>query len=120
MSLVLREHAGASFVEGTPGQPILERVTDVATLLEACFEHGTRRLLLYPENLTPHFFDLSSREAGEILQKLRNYHVHLAIVRTPELQLSTRFGELLADEEREPYFRLFDERAAAVEWLGVE
>jgi len=34
------------------------------------------------------------------LQKLRCYQVRPAIVRTPELQMSSRFGELLLDEER--------------------
>jgi hypothetical protein len=44
-------------------------------------EHGDatalaiNRLLLYPENLTPHFFDLRSGEAGAIQQKLHTYHL---------------------------------------------
>ena len=89
------------------------------TFIEGCFEHGVYALLLYPENLTAGFFDLSSGEAGEILQKLRNYNVRLAIVRTPEQRLSSRFGELLADEGRGSYFRLFGDRQAAVEWLAA-
>ena len=52
-----------------------------------------------------------------ILQKLRNYHIRLAVVRTPTLRLSSRFGEVLADENRGPHFRLFDERPAAQDWL---
>jgi hypothetical protein len=95
----------------------MRRVADVTRAIEACFEHDAWRLLLYPENLTERFFDLSSGEAGEILQKLRNYHIRFALVRTPTLRLSSRFGELLADESRGPYFRLFDERSAAQEWL---
>jgi len=47
------------------------------------------RALLYSSNLPPAFFDLSSREAGTVLQKLRNY----------------RFG-------------IFESREAALEWLG--
>jgi hypothetical protein len=89
----------------------------VTAVIEASFYDATRRVLLYPENLTARFFDLSSGEAGEILQKLRNYHIRLAIVRTPELRLSSRFGELLADERGDPYFGLFDDRAAAEAWL---
>jgi hypothetical protein len=86
-------------------------------LLEACYAHNTARLLLYPENLTPHFFDLSSGEAGAVLQKLRNYQVRLAIVRTPALQMSSRFGELLIDEQRGPWLRLCDDRDTAQAWL---
>jgi len=117
MEFTVHDIHGQRFVEGAPRQPLMRRVEDISTVLEACFDNAAYRLLIYPENLTERFFDLSSGEAGEILQKLRNYHIRLAVVRTPTLRLSSRFGELLADESREPYFRLFDERSAAQDWL---
>lgn len=117
MEFTVHDLNGQRFVEGTPGQPLMGRVEDVSTVLEACFDNATDRLLLYPENLTERFFDLSSGEAGEVLQKLRNYHIRLAVVCTPSLRLSSRFGELLAEENRGPYFRLFDQRPAAQDWL---
>jgi hypothetical protein len=118
MELAVSTAQGRRFIEGAPGQPPLERADDVVrALVEACFGESIHALLLYPENLSARFFDLSSGEAGEILQKLRNYQIRLAIVRTPSLRLSSRFGELLADEQRGPYFRLFDTREAAQEWL---
>jgi hypothetical protein len=117
MEFNLRDVEGHRFVEGVPGQPLIAGVEEVSAILAVCFEHAAYAILLYPENLTEHFFDLSSGEAGVILQKLRNYHVRLAIVRSPTLRLSSRFAELLADEGRGPDFGLFDERAAAQEWL---
>jgi hypothetical protein len=117
MELTVHEAHGRRFLEGPPGEPVVERVEEVITLLEACFEHEVDLLLLYPENLTQHFFDLSSGEAGEILQKLRNYRVRLTVARSPALRLSSRFGELLAEENDRPHFRIFDDRAAALEWL---
>src|SRR5215211_4624883 len=117
MEFTVHDLNGQRFVEGAPGQPLMGRVEDVSIVLEACFDNATDRLLLYSENLTERFFDLSSGEAGEILQKLRNYHIRLAVVRTPTLRLSSRFGELLAEENKGPYFRVFDERSAAQDWL---
>jgi hypothetical protein len=38
-------------------------------------------------------------------------------VRSPDLRLSQRFVELLADERQGAYFRLLDDRAAAQAWL---
>jgi hypothetical protein len=55
-----------------------------------------------------------------ILQKLRNYHIRLAVLHSPTLQLSSRFGEMLEDESRKPYFRLFDKRSSALEWLCAD
>jgi hypothetical protein len=117
MEFTVHDLNGQRFVEGALGQPLMGRVEDVSRVLEACFDHAADRLLLYPENLTERFFDLSSGEAGEILQKLLYYHIRLAVVRTPTLRPSSRFGELLAEENQGRYFRLFDERAAAQDWL---
>ena len=75
--------------------------------------------IVYAPNLTPAFFDLSSGEAGEILQKLRNYHIRLAVVYDPgSVVFSSRFGEMMVDEQGGPHFSVFASRQSAVEWLG--
>jgi hypothetical protein len=96
---------------------LITRVDDVTALIECCLTHTIDRLILYPENLTDAFFDLSSGEAGAVLQALRNYRIRLAVVRTPALQVSSRFGEMQEDERRGPYFRVFDTRSSAEQWL---
>lgn len=111
--------AGENLVlEGPPGQPLIARAQDAARLVEACFEHGAHMLLLHAENLPDRFFDLSSGEAGEVLQKLRNYRIRLAVVRSDARPQSRLFGELLADEGRGSYFRLLDTPEAARAWLA--
>ena len=117
MTLAVHELDGARFLEGEPGQPLMRAVDDARDVIEARFAEAIYAVLLYPENLPPLFFDLSSGQAGEILQRLRNYDIRLAIVRTPALRLSSRFEDLLVDELRGPYFRLFDERKSALAWL---
>lgn len=119
MNLTLVEEPALSFVEGQPDTAFMASVRDCDRLLEACFAEGAHAALLYGANLTPAFFDLSSGEAGEILQKLRNYRIRLAVVCPPaSVQLSSRFGELLADEQRGTYFAMFETRQAAIDWLG--
>jgi|SRR5215471_16726621 len=118
MALSLVEDAGTRLVEGTPGQPLMIRVDDASLVVEACFSHRARRALLYAPNLTTGFFDLSSGEAGAILQKLRNYGIRLAVVCPPgSVQFSSRFGEMLAEEQLRRDFRVFETRDAAREWL---
>jgi len=108
------EH-GVSVVEGTPEQSVMRRPQDAAVLLEACFAARARAALLYPANLTPRFFDLSSGEAGEILEKLRQFRVRLAIVCAPgAVTVSSRFPEILCDD-----LQLFDTRDAARHWLAA-
>ena len=115
----LREGTGHKFLEGAPGRQLLRRVEDASLVVEACGSRDVDSALLYAENLTAGFFDLSSGEAGGILQKLRNYRVRLAVVCLPgSVRLSSRFGELVAEEKRGNYFRLFNSDHAAREWLS--
>src|SRR6266852_8669045 len=73
LELAVSEEAGVRFVEGPPDLPLMRSTEDATLLVEACFSHRAKAALLYPPNLTQNFFDLSSGEAGAILQKLRNY-----------------------------------------------
>ena len=114
MSLGLIDENGVRAVEGTRGDALMQRPQDATLIIEACFSANARAALLYPENLTPGFFDLSSGEAGVILDKLRRYQVRLAIVCLPEsVEFSSRFREILSDD-----LRLFDTREAAHAWLA--
>ena len=107
-------HAGATIVEGDSGEPVIRRTDDASRLLEACFSAKTKCALLYPANMTPRFFDLSSGEAGLILDKLRRFRIRLAVVCPPgSVTFSSRFAELRADD-----LRIFDTRDAALEWLA--
>ena len=65
------------------------------------------------------FFDLKSGEAGEILQKYRNYGVRLAVIGgLAEAAANARFSEAMIEENRQQHFRLFAEREQAIAWLA--
>ena len=92
----------------------MQRPQDATLVIEACFSANARAALLYPENLTARFFDLSSGEAGDILDKLRRYRVRLAIVCAPgSVDFSSRFREILSND-----LQVFETRDAARAWLG--
>ncbi|NCC14225.1 MAG: DUF4180 domain-containing protein [Spirochaetia bacterium] len=59
-------------------------IRDVDTALDlmadAYYQAKTRRLILDADAFDPRFFDLSTRLAGDILQKFVTYSVKLAIV----------------------------------------
>ena len=114
MALGVRDESGVRIVEGTPGAALMRRPQDATLVIEACFSAPARIALLYPENLTPRFFDLSSGEAGEILDKLRRFQLRLAIVCPPgTVRFSSRFREILCDD-----LRLFETAADARLWLA--
>lgn len=49
-------------------------------LMSIAYETGERRFIINKNNIIEDFFDLSSKLAGAILQKLVNYRMKLAIV----------------------------------------
>lgn len=114
MPIGVREESGLRVVDGTPGAPLMRRAQDATLIAEACFSASTDGALLYPDNLTPRFFDLSSGEAGEVLDKLRRFQLRLAIVCAPDsVQFSSRFREILSDD-----LRIFVTREDARRWLS--
>ena len=53
---------------------------DALDLMANCSYQGANCIIINEENLTPDFFDLKTRLAGDILQKFSNYNMKLAIV----------------------------------------
>jgi hypothetical protein len=83
---------GVRLVEGEPGHAYLANVEDVGHLIEGCIGNGARCGLLYASNLTAQFFDVSSGEAGAVLQKLRTYDIRLAVVVEDDTLLTADFS----------------------------
>jgi RimJ/RimL family protein N-acetyltransferase len=91
---------------------------DPVAALRSCIEHGGRALLFDQGALPAAFFDLRTGVAGELVQKLVNYHVRMAAV-VPDLAAhSPRFTEFAREANHGPQFRFFATRQEAIDWLG--
>jgi len=99
--------------------PIMD-FREAADLIAACIERDTDRLLLDTPVLPQAFFELHTRFAGELLQKLQNYRLRTAIVISPDGHYSDRFKEYLLEAKKARYSRLFTARAEALAWLTAE
>jgi hypothetical protein len=118
MELESVEEGGVMLVVGRADARPLSSAVDATSVLESCFSAGSRAVLLYAEDLPAAFFDLSSGQAGAYLQKFRNYGVRLAVVSPPgRVRVSSRFGEMAAEEGRANHFRLFETPEDARRWL---
>ena len=118
MQIEQLEQNGTRIAAGMAGTPLLSSSEDLSSLLEACFASGARSLLLHPENLPSRFFDLRSGEAGEILQRLRNYGFRLALLAKPAELPAGRFTEMSRDESQARDFAVFGDREQALAWLS--
>jgi hypothetical protein len=53
---------------------------DAQDLLDIVGSYSVRTIILRKENITPEFFDLKTKVAGEILQKASNYGLKIGII----------------------------------------
>jgi len=117
MELEVHTIDGQQVAEGSPGQLLVGNGSAVDEVLEFCFAHRVRLVLLHSDNLADDFFDLRSGMAGIVLQKFRTYRRQVAIVLSPTRELNDRFRELIAEENQGPYVRFFAELGTARHWL---
>lgn len=59
---------------------IINNAEEGFQILADQYYQGFDKIILYEKNITPEFFDLKTRLAGEILQKFSNYKVRLVII----------------------------------------
>jgi hypothetical protein len=118
MDLRIVENRGKRYAEAAAGHKLMQSVEDSTDLIGFCLENHVDRLMLYAENLSDRFFDLSSGEAGMLVQKFRNYRLRVAVVWSPDkVKHSRRFGEMAAEENQGAYFRMLEDRQTAEVWL---
>ena len=88
---------------------------DITDAVGACL--GKAGLILTEDDLSPEFFDLSSRLAGELLQKLVNYKVRTAIIVPNPHAHGGRFAELAYEHRSHGVIRFVRSRDEADAWL---
>lgn len=59
---------------------ILRTTEDGLDLLGNLYYHGYNKIIIHEKNITPDFFDLKTKIAGDILQKFIQYQMPLTII----------------------------------------
>lgn len=80
MKINLSNINGTPIAEIVSDHIIISEVQDTLDIMANCSYQGAGKIIVHQKNIIPDFFDLSTRLAGEILQKFSNYKVQLAIV----------------------------------------
>ena len=80
MNLTIIHHNNKIIAQLTHHDALLAHTDDFIDLLGNASYQGATGIIVNESQLSPDFFDLSTRIAGEILQKFSNYRMKLAIV----------------------------------------
>jgi hypothetical protein len=75
-----REHCGTRVLECSPDGPKVACERDAADLVNEAFNAKASMIAVPVERLGEEFFTLSTRVAGEVVQKVVNYGLKLAVV----------------------------------------
>lgn len=105
-------------LEINPDNQIINKEQDLLDIIGFCFDN--RKLIIHQNNLDPKFFDLSTKFAGDILQKLVNYQIKTAFIIDTKSIKSEKFKELIYETNGNDDYRFFDSKEAALEWLITE
>jgi hypothetical protein len=90
---------------------------EILELISDCMENNTERIMLKPEVLTEDFFRLRTGLAGELLQKLCNYHIKAAIILPERSNNLGKFTELMLELNRGNALRVCNTIEEAEVWL---
>lgn len=74
------EIKGGRIAEIVSDDILIHNAQEALELMMNCSYEGANKLIVYERHLTPAFFDLKTRIAGDILQKFSQYRIQLAIV----------------------------------------
>ncbi|MFO7368658.1 MAG: DUF4180 domain-containing protein [Bacteroidales bacterium] len=80
MELSIIHHNNKTIAQLIHHEAWLTDIDDFIDLLGNASYQGATGIIVHESDLSPEFFDLSTRIAGEILQKFSNYRMKLAIV----------------------------------------
>ncbi len=80
IDMEFREISNTGIVEVIADDVVINNLEDGTDLLGNAYYQGYEKLILHKENITPDFFHLKTKLAGEILQKFSNYRVRLVIL----------------------------------------
>ncbi|MBD2699332.1 DUF4180 domain-containing protein [Spirosoma sp. BT702] len=80
MQIAIKTVNGKEIAEVTSDMVIINTLEDGLDILANCAYQGAEKIIIHQHNLSPEFFDLKTRLAGDILQKFSTYRVQLAIV----------------------------------------
>ncbi len=91
--------------------------SDALEMVALCGENDTHLLMIHYAALSEDFFKLKTKVAGNILQKLMNYHIKAVAVIPNEIIQKGKFRDLALEMNKGHHFRMYETREEAETWL---
>ena len=80
MQIKIHEVQNIKIAEVVSDAIVIDSIEDGKDLMGNAYYEGCDSVIVYEKNITPEFFDLKTKMAGEILQKFSNHRMKLVVV----------------------------------------
>jgi hypothetical protein len=80
MSIYPIQHNNNSLLEIVSDDIVLSKTQDILDLIGEGYAYDSKCLIIYEKNIAPEFFDLKTKIAGDILQKISTYEFQIIII----------------------------------------
>lgn len=117
MRYKINEKNNQKYIEYYSAETPVRSEFEISELISDCMENDADRIMLKSEVLTEDFFRLRTGLAGELLQKLCNYHIKAAIVLPERSNNLGKFDELMLELNRGTALRIYSTAEEAEVWL---
>ncbi|WP_293300214.1 DUF4180 domain-containing protein [Pedobacter sp. UBA4863] len=97
---------------------VISKIEDGVDLIGNVYYQGYDNVIMHEQNITPEFFDLSTKMAGEILQKFSNYKMRLAIVGNFSNYQSQSFKDFVYESNKLGQINFVNSKSAALKILS--
>ena len=114
-----REIADTGIIEVVAEGIVINTIDDGTDLVGNAYYQGYEKLIINKENITPDFFDLKTKLAGEILQKFSNYRVRLVILGDFSKVESNSLQDFIRESNKGKLVNFLELKEEAVRRLSV-
>lgn len=97
---------------------VISNIEDAIDLVGNIYYQGFDKVIVYEKNITPVFFDLSTKIAGEILQKFSNYRIKLAIIGTFEAYQGKSIKDFIFESNKLGQINFVNSKTEAINALS--
>ncbi|MCF8295422.1 MAG: DUF4180 domain-containing protein [Bacteroidales bacterium] len=110
---------GKRLAIASKGILLIKEFQDALDLMGDLYYQGVTGLVLFESNLTPDFFDLKTRLAGDILQKFSTYRFKLAIVGDFLPYTSKSLQDFIRESNKQKHINFVSTREEAIQILSA-
>ncbi len=94
---------------------VIQNVAEATDLLGNIYYQGYDQVIIYEKNISPEFFDLKTKIAGEILQKFSMYRIRLFIVGDVSRYENKSLKDFIFESNKGKHVNFLSSREAVVE-----